>query len=188
MIRRPPRSTLFPYTTLFRSEPRVVRVERHLAHVVRDAEPWLEAERALARDERGGVAAAGEPLHARAQLGQLVVALGPLQRAAVVIRDVAAKLARQLAVRGHSGGVEPVIVLRLLLAGVQPRERGAARPSARRARVQRDDPGARARGRVDGRRADDADADYREVVGAQRARVATCSTVPLTEQIPLADR
>src|SRR3712207_7277031 len=25
MIRRPPRSTLFPYTTLFRSEPRVVR-------------------------------------------------------------------------------------------------------------------------------------------------------------------
>src|SRR5881396_4039682 len=82
----------------------------------------ITRERALARDERGGVAAAGEPLHARAQLGQLVVALGPLQRAAVVIRDVAAELARQLAVRGHSGGVEPVIVLRLLLAGVQPRE------------------------------------------------------------------
>src|SRR5947208_3786021 len=29
MIRRPPRSTLFPYTTLFRSEP---RGERRLAH------------------------------------------------------------------------------------------------------------------------------------------------------------
>src|SRR5256885_14363222 len=27
MIRRPPRSTLFPYTTLFRSEPRVVARE-----------------------------------------------------------------------------------------------------------------------------------------------------------------
>src|SRR3712207_7041906 len=26
MIRRPPRSTLFPYTTLFRSDPRCVRV------------------------------------------------------------------------------------------------------------------------------------------------------------------
>src|SRR2546421_9154725 len=28
MIRRPPRSTLFPYTTLFRSRPRQSRVER----------------------------------------------------------------------------------------------------------------------------------------------------------------
>src|SRR3712207_8576264 len=36
MIRRPPRSTLFPYTTLFRSDPhraREARVER-IAHVV----------------------------------------------------------------------------------------------------------------------------------------------------------
>src|SRR6266542_5790231 len=30
MIRRPPRSTLFPYTTLFRSIPRNVRVCAHL--------------------------------------------------------------------------------------------------------------------------------------------------------------
>src|SRR3712207_8476497 len=29
MIRRPPRSTLFPYTTLFRSSRRPVRGERH---------------------------------------------------------------------------------------------------------------------------------------------------------------
>src|SRR5256884_2248706 len=29
MIRRPPRSTLFPYTTLFRSQPRVARA-RHV--------------------------------------------------------------------------------------------------------------------------------------------------------------
>src|SRR3712207_7508642 len=42
MIRRPPRSTLFPYTTLFRSQPEavglgpaaVVRLERALAHEV----------------------------------------------------------------------------------------------------------------------------------------------------------
>src|SRR5256885_12778864 len=37
MIRRPPRSTLFPYTTLFRSADRVVRVLNKLirAHLIR---------------------------------------------------------------------------------------------------------------------------------------------------------
>src|SRR3712207_7337857 len=30
MIRRPPRSTLFPYTTLFRSSPRPLRVTRYV--------------------------------------------------------------------------------------------------------------------------------------------------------------
>src|SRR3989449_4619639 len=34
MIRRPPRSTLFPYTTLFRSLPRVVGVETALQMIV----------------------------------------------------------------------------------------------------------------------------------------------------------
>src|SRR2546428_1123929 len=34
MIRRPPRSTLFPYTTLFRSSPRVLT-----AHLERDRAP-----------------------------------------------------------------------------------------------------------------------------------------------------
>src|SRR2546430_12364059 len=29
MIRRPPRSTLFPYTTLFRSHPQVLHEDRH---------------------------------------------------------------------------------------------------------------------------------------------------------------
>src|SRR3712207_9085355 len=32
MIRRPPRSTLFPYTTLFRSAPRAVRRLRDVPH------------------------------------------------------------------------------------------------------------------------------------------------------------
>src|SRR3712207_8299498 len=32
MIRRPPRSTLFPYTTLFRSHPQVAKVH-HLAYL-----------------------------------------------------------------------------------------------------------------------------------------------------------
>src|SRR3712207_7520665 len=36
MIRRPPRSTLFPYTTLFRSPQRPVRVHRQLLRGERD--------------------------------------------------------------------------------------------------------------------------------------------------------
>src|SRR3712207_8934639 len=58
MIRRPPRSTLFPYTTLFRSRARADRdgvgarrggrpVERRLGHVQRPG-----ARRALARARR----------------------------------------------------------------------------------------------------------------------------------------
>src|SRR3712207_7613974 len=40
MIRRPPRSTLFPYTTLFRSDPlaqQIVEVARGLEGIVRNA-------------------------------------------------------------------------------------------------------------------------------------------------------
>src|SRR5258706_8637136 len=33
MIRRPPRSTLFPYTTLFRSVPKVLLLGRGFAHL-----------------------------------------------------------------------------------------------------------------------------------------------------------
>src|SRR3712207_8357928 len=44
MIRRPPRSTLFPYTTLFRSEGALVRHDREVAH-----------EHRLALDLAGGV-------------------------------------------------------------------------------------------------------------------------------------
>src|SRR3712207_9306671 len=51
MIRRPPRSTLFPYTTLFRSVPEV-QVVQHLldrrAVTVRLAPPTREVRRAVA--------------------------------------------------------------------------------------------------------------------------------------------
>src|SRR5438093_10363660 len=45
MIRRPPRSTLFPYTTLFRSEPRPARGARD------DRAPRPDGVRAEARSE-----------------------------------------------------------------------------------------------------------------------------------------
>src|SRR5438477_1868852 len=35
MLRRPPRSTLFPYTTLFRSQPRDCGQRPHLGHALR---------------------------------------------------------------------------------------------------------------------------------------------------------
>src|SRR3712207_8983610 len=53
MIRRPPRSTLFPYTTLFRSAP---RVELHdpFARLRRDLEPPPEREvERTGHDEEG---------------------------------------------------------------------------------------------------------------------------------------
>src|SRR3712207_7431988 len=75
MIRRPPRSTLFPYTTLFRSpaddrERRDKRLGRHEAHVGRlhrvapvHAGRWLEHERPR-RDRRRG---RGQPRLARSE-------------------------------------------------------------------------------------------------------------------------
>src|SRR2546422_4611402 len=57
MIRRPPRSTLFPYTTLFRS---VLRVPGPLARRPRRARP-----RAPRPTRRGAAARAPRPRHAR---------------------------------------------------------------------------------------------------------------------------
>src|SRR3712207_8854203 len=47
MIRRPPRSTLFPYTTLFRSRPAQRQVVRQPRHLRRDVE------RTSRRDDHG---------------------------------------------------------------------------------------------------------------------------------------
>src|SRR5256886_11633698 len=53
MIRRPPRSTLFPYTTLFRSQGSILRVKlRHL-------DAWTEARRTHARGYDSLLADAG---------------------------------------------------------------------------------------------------------------------------------
>src|SRR5438105_5709221 len=45
MIRRPPRSTLFPYTTLFRSEAKFATVPVHQIAPARSPKMWLFAER-----------------------------------------------------------------------------------------------------------------------------------------------
>src|SRR2546427_1650320 len=43
MIRRPPRSTLFPYTTLFRSRERLAALRRHAAERACRESAFLEA-------------------------------------------------------------------------------------------------------------------------------------------------
>src|SRR3712207_6867460 len=57
MIRRPPRSTLFPYTTLFRSQPR-----HHRVTVGRAARPGSHALPLRRRDRRGAAGHRGRPL------------------------------------------------------------------------------------------------------------------------------
>src|SRR2546427_7794159 len=57
MIRRPPRSTLFPYTTLFRSADRLDLIgpridERHVVPGTRQERPEIAADGARADEER----------------------------------------------------------------------------------------------------------------------------------------
>src|SRR3989449_11130063 len=59
MIRRPPRSTLFPYTTLFRSDPEERRV---LAQRVEEAERLGSARRTGERGERRVAEGVGDRL------------------------------------------------------------------------------------------------------------------------------
>src|SRR3712207_8409657 len=65
MIRRPPRSTLFPYTTLFRSRQRVLpphRARRVRAQHARRELPVALLERDLGRQSRGS-----RPAHVRSE-------------------------------------------------------------------------------------------------------------------------
>src|SRR2546427_8404247 len=41
MIRRPPRSTLFPYTTLFRSDPAMRKLRKAYEEETKKSEKWL---------------------------------------------------------------------------------------------------------------------------------------------------
>src|SRR5256885_14084023 len=86
MIRRPPRSTLFPYTTLFRSRLDAERLREVLHHVVRGDRPvpvheMVEVARGQARLLReravGDAPLTHEPLYRRAEG---LVAVSPLDR------------------------------------------------------------------------------------------------------------
>src|SRR3712207_7880773 len=59
MIRRPPRSTLLPYTTLFRSRTCAARVRGEPLGVAPDAGVRARAGRARLRDRRARLPAAG---------------------------------------------------------------------------------------------------------------------------------
>src|SRR3712207_8026920 len=65
MIRRPPRSTLFPYTTLFRSDVEVRLAGGRLRHVAAADRLFVERgvveERPVVRDERAHVAERDDP-------------------------------------------------------------------------------------------------------------------------------
>src|SRR5688572_31005564 len=72
MIRRPPRSTLFPYTTLFRSE--------------RVGSPWI-GDRAGQRDRVPFVIGGGHHRHAAQQRRDVVDGDGRLSRANAAVRS-----------------------------------------------------------------------------------------------------
>src|SRR2546430_11915260 len=67
MIRRPPRSTLFPYTTLFRSLDRVLQ----LAHVARPGARGERLERRVGEFLRAVVVAPGEELRSEEHTSEL---------------------------------------------------------------------------------------------------------------------
>src|SRR2546427_8651345 len=52
MIRRPPRSTLFPYTTLFRSRQRLLRGPQHALGLIHRLDPLAFLDVLLRIDER----------------------------------------------------------------------------------------------------------------------------------------
>src|SRR5256885_14358107 len=117
MIRRPPRSTLFPYTTLFRSPP-ALRHEYPIAAVYRDTPreprgPWVVPGRYTAR-----VTVAGQ-----AYVQPLTVTMDP--RVALppgaLARQFALASRLVAALRGDSAALEQVRALRKELKAVRER-------------------------------------------------------------------
>src|SRR2546426_7973087 len=102
MIRRPPRSTLFPYTTLFRSRLANVRDAADPRHRALDAEaePRVHERAVLAQVEVPAVGPLGELLFAD-PLQQLVVVVFALATA----DDLPVSLRGQQVVVEHRAGV-----------------------------------------------------------------------------------
>src|SRR5256886_6436549 len=89
MIRRPPRSTLFPYTTLFRSwaEPIVARAVPWLERVGRALAPFIPARDPSRRTTLAAVLS-GAHTGALASAGELAVVSGALAFAQRPVQDL----------------------------------------------------------------------------------------------------
>src|SRR2546426_5392940 len=73
MIRRPPRSTLFPYTTLFRSAEQTQRSEKLLEDSQRRLNLASEAEKSAKRQSEGLVAQQTDQKSTRLNSSHLVI-------------------------------------------------------------------------------------------------------------------
>src|SRR3712207_2961104 len=140
MIRRPPRSTLFPYTTLFRSVHRVgqrevtrpvpdavLRVDRLQAPVLRGVDPRLDAQHVVLQLDGDRVARDARHLHRHRQR---VLGLPHVRR-----RDVEAARhgpllpRRRLLLLAHRELLLPLLRHRSLLHVPGSRPAGAAQPT-----------------------------------------------------------
>src|SRR2546425_11525760 len=141
MIRRPPRSTLFPYTTLFRSVEGVARLMTEIHHdlalifdvvdrllqrrelgvgeVEGDADDWLPVGAGPFVAEVAGGVEAAEPLRRQlaVELGDVLLEHRPLELQAEVLDlhlEETPRLRRRLLERvhgGHGTGFEHVVAL-----------------------------------------------------------------------------
>src|SRR3989442_3650416 len=92
MIRRPPRSTLFPYTTLFRSEAPEPAIVLRALRVVADGARKLNRNESAARalEQALTLAPAAERPTLQLERGKLLVRAGQPQKALVAFDAVAA--------------------------------------------------------------------------------------------------
>src|SRR2546427_8035366 len=100
MIRRPPRSTLFPYTTLFRSAVAVLVHVQHVAgHILADHIPRCGRAAAHAADVQTFALAKGEIEHAR-MFGD-DAAVGRVEDLAGLGQQIAAEELAEVALRSE---------------------------------------------------------------------------------------
>src|SRR3989449_3510394 len=129
MIRRPPRSTLFPYTTLFRSQPEVLVTQAeqlHARHLARDLARRLDGEWERADEESLG----GHELRVRYPLGPDPIDLME-QLAQGTVRHVRADFRRRLPVAEPAVAMEGCVrAVRPALLLPQDEEESRVRPAA----------------------------------------------------------
>src|SRR2546422_5944223 len=98
MIRRPPRSTLFPYTTLFRSHPRLAPVEGDVVLAARRKRQGLREGGVRAREIVDRLVIPRQVVP-RARVFSVVVCPGGLRQVALCFLERLGALVRELRVR-----------------------------------------------------------------------------------------